>query len=399
MQKLFVCYANGSRADVDELAAEIRLRGVPVWIDHDCGFNLGDNCQTEARRVIADPSETFGLTFYATPDLFKSDFIKRIELHEAIGRKDRDPYFRLSAILCGMDFKGLSDSSMEHFGYDLSAFHSSHLPRPRRKGEVPSRKDLGSIAVAVLRDRLSILRMNPPPNGLFGVNFCTRDSLPPSEDDHLWIDATRILGDDGNCPENWDRLTHALEDVRRELRAVLSRPKIRLRGSKHLTAAFLFGRTFTPSVAPELFVQQGAELWSSECESRTGESLKVQLEDSTPSDARRLFVGVTATGKPVRGAVRRYAASAHIKPMSNLWLDIGDERPGPIDNASAVAIATQARHAILEAVQSRGAQEIYLFMAVPQGVAVFLGRLLNATPPIRLHEYDGADYRLSAQWI
>ena len=64
-------------------------------------------------------------------------------------------------------------------------------------------------------------------------------------------------------------------------------------------------------------------------------------------------------------------------------------------NADARSIADQVRRELARAVSDYGISEIHLFAAVPQALAVMIGRGFNAMPPVHLYEYEGGEYHES----
>jgi SMODS-associated and fused to various effectors sensor domain len=400
MKKLFICYHSAYRAEVDVLAQELRLRGIPVWLDHDEGFALGDNCAAEARRVISDPNETFGLLLYASPEALGRDFIKRIELDEALRRKERDSEYLLVAVPRGMNFATFSDLCRRHLGEDISKYHTHSLIEKDAEGihTMPLRPQLVDVARMVLVNRVASIATVAGADETIGINLCTRDHLMASPDDSLDIDATGLFSGTASPDGAWPQLLSALRDIKQELRKVISVPRLRVRGSKHLTAAFLFGRMFPPSTVRELQVQQGRDLWSSGCTESGQEPLTGRLIDEA-SNSDRLFVEITATDKSVRDSVRRFIQQQGIMPLASLRIEPVDglRRGSVIDSATACAMALQIRSAILQAVSDRPVREIHLFCAVPQGLMLLIGHHMNATLPIQLYEFDGENYHPSVR--
>lgn len=376
------------------LAEELHLRGVPLWLDHEGGFGLGDKMQTEARRVIGDLDETFGLLLYATPEALTRDFINRIELHEAIRRKEKDDRFLLLAVPRRMSFERLAQLTLENLGEDLTLFKSLGIQDKDAEGihSLPLRPQFAQIANEVLRHSLKAQRQSNVQDDLIGLNFCTRDHLPPSPDDALDIDATRLFSPAAPPAEAWSRLVAALRDIKKELRASTAVPRLRIRGSKHLTAAFLIGRIFPPPTVQEILTQQGPDLWSTAC-SAIGQPFDIKVIGGDAS-SEAMFVEVTATDRSVRDSVRDFMRKSKLTPFVSLRIEPngGPKRGAVTDNATACAMALQVRAAIADGLAAYGAKEIHFFAAVPQGLATLIGHYLNATVPIQLYEHTGRDY-------
>lgn len=401
MKRLFLCHFTHQDAEVTALAEELHLRGVPLWLDHEGSFGFGDNVQAETRRVIGDPDETFGLLLYATPEALTRDFINRIELHEAIRRKEKDGQFLLLAVPRRMSFDRLAQITLEKLGENLTLFKSQGIRDKDAEGiqSLPLRPQFAEIANEVLQHCLKARRQAAEQDDIIGLNFCTRDHLPPSPDDALDIDATRLFGPAAPTAEAWPRLVAGLRDIKKELRATAAAPRLRIRGSKHLTAAFLIGRVFPPPTVREILTQQGPDLWSTACPA-AGQPFDIKVIDGDAS-SEAMFVEITATDKSVRDGVRDFMRKSKLTPFVSLRIEPngGPRRGAVTDNAAACAMALQVRAAIADGLAAYGAKEIHFFAAVPQGLATLIGHHLNATVPIQLYEHDGQDYIPSLRLI
>lgn len=402
MQKLFQCHFTREDDEVTALAEELHLRGIPLWVDHEGGFMAGDNVQAEARRVISDANETFGLLLYATPETLERDFINRVELHEAIKRKERDADFLLMAVPRRMSFDKLAQLSLEKLGEDLTLFKSHGVRDKDPEGikSLPLRPQFAVISNEILRYRLDAWQRSFGAEGILGINLCTRDHLPASPDDVLDVDATRLFQADAPASEAWSRLLVGLRDIKRQLRAVVAAPYLRVRGSKHLTAAFLIGRIFPPATVREIQTQQGTDLWSTTCPPGAEQPFSVNLVNGSAS-SEAMFVEITATDKSVRDGVKAFVQQSKVTPFVSLRFEpAGGPRRGAVtNNATACAMALQVRDEIAKTVAAYTVKEIHLFAALPQGLATLIGHHLNATVPIQLYEYDGVSYQPSMKLL
>lgn len=398
MQQMFLCYHSKDRGEVDALAQAMRMHGIAVWLDHERGFAAGDNVQSEARRVIADADETFGFLIYVTPETLTREFILRIELDEALRRKGRDPDYVLMAVPRQLTFAQLSRLSISAIGDDLTAFHSKGIAFPEHDGDRPPEllhPQFGEIADMVLRKRLMLLRQRRGAAACVGINLCTRDYLPPSSDDLVDINGTLLFPVGAANTEAWTQLWIGLQDVKKAVRETFSVVPVRVRGSKHLTAAFLVGHAFPSPTVTAIHVQQGPDLWSSACPPADLTPFAARLVDGTVGSSD-LFVEVTATERAVRPAVQRFVARRGAVPFAYLRFEpVEGLQHTAIDNALACAMARQVRTELTRAVDRRGIRQIHLFAAVPQGLMLLMGHHLNATVPIQLYEYDGYGYRPS----
>lgn len=392
LSRLFLCHYSGFASEIAVLAQELRLRGVPPWVDRDGGFGFGDNSQTEARRVISSAQETFGLLFYATPDVFSRPFIREIELATAITRKDEQPDYLFVIVTRKLGRGDLEKEARRFVSVDLNKFHGASIHDKDSEGinALPLRPQLQSIARGVLEKRLPFLLEQDAP--LVGINFCTRDYLAVAPDDVLDIDARAVVEEGGEA--NWKRVVEGLRDVKEAIRKIQPVPIVRVQGSKHLTGAFVIGRVFASATVKELLVRQGDDLWSSRANCGGMESpLSVSVEDDSVS-SRHLFVEI-GERRSIRGAVREFAASSGVAPTAYLRFERANSSASVLDGATACAIVQQVKEELQVITQKRRIEKIHLFGALPQGLMMLLGHRLNATVPVQLYEFDGSKYQPS----
>lgn len=395
IKKLFLCHEREAAGEVHTLAEALRLRGIVPWVDQQGGFSLGDAQVDEARRVIRD--ECFGLLLYATREAFDSDFIRRIEMNEAIHAKDDDPSFVLVALPRRLGFDDLSRLSLATYGVDLAGFASRKVAVDGATAEGKTRDALfGEVA----RDLLSkVLRREPQGDeaSALHLQYSTRERLADEPGDALCVDATRLFDRDPEAVsdgERWGRLHSGLRDLKQAIAACLGRPRLRLHGSKHLTAAFLFGYAF-PSTAFELEVRTKGGYWATDCPSVGGVMHQVDLRGGSAA-SHRLHVELGTLDQPVQAAVRRYVQRTGRSPLATLRLTVDPGMHGGVmGNAEACAFAKQVRREIAQVVAQHPVAEVHLFAAVPQALAMMIGQRLNALPPVQLYEYGGQEYQPS----
>ena len=392
IKKLFICHSRAAAAEVHMLAAALRLRGIVPWVDQQGGFSLGDAQIDTARRVIRE--ECFGLLIYATTEAFESDFIRRVEMNEALSAHDDDPAFQLVALPRQIDFRELTRLSLAAYGLDLAGFASRALTRNGVNAEGTT---LDALFTEVARELLlKVLALTPMPLDSLQFQYSTRDRLAHEADDVFCVDATRLFAEFGAMTdgERWGRLHQGLRDIKVVVSQTLGRPRLQLHGSKHLTAAFLLGYAF-PSTAFELDLRVKHGVWATDCRPAMDLPMSVDVRGGSASSTS-LHVEVSTLHQTVAGAVRRYVKRTGRSPLVTLRITVSpvayDEM---MTNAAAVAIAHRVRQEVAQIVGRQPFEEIDLFAAVPQALATMIGQRLNALPPVQLYEYDGQEYHPS----
>ena len=383
IEKLFLSHYSERAPEVAELATELRLRGVVPWVDKDGGFSVGDESEAEARRALRE--DCFGLLLYATPEVFRRPFIRDIELDEARLARRMDPRYILFAVPRGISFADLKRRSKREFRIDLSAFHTVPLCDDDL---VESRRRVAREAL-----RKVLQRAANTSSHLVSLQVSTREAFPDEPDDLLRVDAAPLFRHDIAIPSAWDRLLVGLRDLKAGLSSSLGRPRLRVHGSKHLTAAFMIGRVFAPF---EMEIRQtAAAYWRTDTPAPERMPLTSLLRPEC-SGGGRLFVEVASGAKAITAGVDEFVASSGIHPTARLLL-----RPpsGPlnVDNAGCVAMAKQTYQAIDHAMSDLAAsgnpiEEIHLFVAAPQAFMMMLGRAFKGMPATYLYEWSGTRY-------
>ncbi len=388
MKKLFLCHYSRDAAEVYDLALELRLRGIVPWVDKHGGFLIGDSAPDEARRAIRE--DCFGLLLYATPQVFERPFIRDIEIPASIQAAEQDKSFALFAIPRRLKFIELSKLSQDYFGFDISQYHTQGISEPNGM-EIDSLVDqFGAVARMVLR-RHTAIRAIALAVDQVSFQFSTRELLPCNEDDLLQVDATSLFQDKSGLGSHysWDRVAQGLLDIKTALSQHFGRPHIKVHGSKHLTAAYLLGRIFCRASGFNLDVRQREEFWSTDARAAVHEPFIVTVSDGSP-ESNNLIVEISATGKNVFESVHKYFRG--FGGNSHRVISFTPKDRTTVDNNIAVAMAMQIRRNLEGIVGRYPVEEIHLFSAVPQGLALMIGHNLNALPPIQLYEFDGVNY-------
>ena len=375
MKVLFLSHYHKDVEEVRQLATELRLHGIVPWIDKDGGFNLGDNNEDKARRVIQE--ESFGLILYATGNVFDSPFINRVEIQAAKSMKKQDPQFLLVAIPRSIDFADLEKLSTKHFHFNLSDFHSIEIPRG-----IDIKPKFGEISRHILSCILkkSIHQIN----GRFSMQVCTREMLPDEKDDTLCVDARQLFLTEHGLQQNWPHFLQGLRDVKKEIASQYGRPRLKIHGSKHLTAAFLVGRVFSPF---QLAIRQGNELWMSDGHCQSSSFQIETLEGAEDSTDLSIEISIT---KRVSSAAER-TISQKFRPCKRIQYVL-TENSATIDGNCCRDVVQKITSQITNMVGIMDIKTIHIFAAVPQGLMMMLGREFGALPSVQLYEYDGNRY-------
>jgi hypothetical protein len=383
-KELFLSHQHEAAAEIAELATELQIRGVVPWVDkRRGGFRIARESVAEARRVIREDS--FGFLFYATDEAFTSDFIRDVEIDEAKRTRDADSSYLLFPFARDMGFGTLKKQTLATFGVDLTAYHGVAVGVKDAPTEVVRAKHI-EAARLVLDEVLarSVVRDQPT----VSLQISTRDLFPDEVDDVLRVDATHHFRDRVDDREAWARLLVGLLDIKDRLARTGARPRLAIHGSKHLTAAFMIGRAFSPF---ELDIRQTAnDIWRTDATFPAwANPLAVTTVDGDSSGP--LFVGIASRNKDVAVGMDAFITRHDIAAPRRLILTPPN---GPLDanNELCRAMVSQTYAAIESAMRGQRLSSIHVFAATPQAFMMMLGREFKGMPPVHLHEWNGSEY-------
>jgi hypothetical protein len=423
IKKLFLAHHSKYRDELWYAATELRLRGVMPWVDKDGGFEVADECVPVARRAIRE--ECFGLMLYATESAFQRQFIREVELDEARKvyeeAKAAGREYDFFAVPRGIGYDRLTELSKEAVGLDLSAMNTVSIPEDASIQPATGDSDPASVEQARGEfekrcEKLSsevakrVIRRGATHHGRdrLSLQYRTRsEAMPDRDDDVLFIDAAALFSDGITGQEKWDRLIRGLLDVRQHIAHFYGRPRLYVHGSKHTTAAFIFGRVFSRF---PLDIRQSSEetaVWSTDAPPADAEPFAVSVEGQDQLKGlgtaeiehgpRALFVEIASGLKDIRAGTDAYIREHGLVPVARLRLRPPDPHvPLTLDNATCAAMAAQTYRCIQLAARDYRCTEIHLFSASFVSFSTMLGhQFFNGVPPVHVYEWDGSRYSRS----
>jgi hypothetical protein len=413
IKKLFLAHHSRYREEVHYVAAELRLRGVVPWVDKDGGFEVADECEPEARRAIRH--DCFGLMLYATRSSFDRWFITNVELDEA-GKvykeaKANGGMFDLFAVPRSIGYGYLGKKTQGLIGVNIARMNTVSIPAGagldawRYKTPQAAEKARRTFAerceklASELAHRVIRRASESGDKARISLQFRTRqEEMPDKPEDVLYINAAPLFAQGVSDESQWGRLARGLLDIRRHIAASYARPRIHVHGSKHTTAAFLFGRVFARY---DLDIQQKPPsqpepVWASDILDPGGEPFVVAvrtpaLPSGVQPQGRALFVEVAVGHKDVPVAVDEFVKATGLRPAVRLQLR-PNTPPLDVDNALCRAMVRQTYTEVEKAVRDYQPTDIHLFTAAHLSYTMMLGREFRGMPPVHLYEWDGNQY-------
>lgn len=381
LKRLFLAHYNGDAREVAQFAKTLRLHGIVPWVDKDGGFTVADDTEAEARRAIRE--DCFGLLLYASADAFERPFIREIEIDEAKRVQESNPGFVLFAVPREISFADLRRLGTNSFGFDLSRYHTVELPKGTDL-DFAHAQVADQVLSRVVRQAALIGRLQ------LSMQFSTRELLPDQPDDVLCIDATWLYRDEVDGSERSRHLLRGLSSVKKAITKAHGRPRLSIHGSKHLSAAFAFGRVFAPF---QMDIRQTpSSVWRTDILASDDLPLSVTVSAVDPTQ-HRLFVELASGYKNVGEGVDAFIALNQVHLSARLSVKPLDGAL-TLDNKSCLAMTTRVYTEIERVLQTKRISEIHLFAAVPQSLMMMLGRSFKGMPPVFVYEWDGSQYRL-----
>lgn len=379
---VFLAHHNESQGTVNQLAQELQLRGLVPWVDKlPGGFSAGDGLEEEARRVIREEASAFLL--YLTDKALKTQFIRDIEIPEALARRGRQPSFPIYAISAQYSFGEIAPLTEEHYGASLASYHGYSLNVRHLETED---EFILRVARGALEKHLDIQKLEDPQS--IDVQVSSWESMKSTPEELLRVDATHLVDGKLDSPVTWARILTALVDIKRQLAVHYGRPRLVVNGSKHLTTAFIVGRVFNRF--PLDIRQTASEYW------RTYGALfpvpSFSFEHTPGSFAARTLIVEIATGdKDISKGVDDLIARGQVVKGGRLKVRPIQGRVNVTDVISR-SLSQETYSAIDLAMRVQPTDQLHLFAAAPQAFFMTLGTLFQGMPDVYLYEWTGTKY-------
>lgn len=385
---VFLSYAWDDMAEVDDLDAMLRLRGVPVWRDRR-DMRWGGYNEELVRKAIRD--EASGFALYVTEKALESDFITGIELPAMDRRRTTDSHFFAGGVFRGYGARDGTEAVHCATGIDVgSALGSIIEERALLRG-------LRDAANSTAREYLRANWMSGPAV----ARIETRNPLPVESPALLHLSLAPPLAHDVDDYDVsvWDEeILPALSDLQNSLHTIEAARLgcdrvLEVSGSMHLSVALAIGYAFRETTRWRLRMRHSDAMWE-------------------PRRARGQLDGWTVTCRPGSGTHGDLVVMIHISadvtnavrlsPGGMARAELQFMPPGgvsrlaldpPTANAVAAGIVEQIRAARNE----YAPKETRLFVAAPWPFVAMLGWHMASSGAVVMHEATAErnSYRVS----
>ena len=369
----FLSYSRKNIEDIGAIAKTVMIHGIEVWQDIS---NLGTGV-SEQRIRHAIRKHCDGLLFLATRHSVNSEFIRAVELPEAERKFKGGNNFQIVPIF-ELPIETVTTELRGCLTIPISNFNGVKVIK---QGSCCDMMATARRAAELILENTKIARSDP-----LHIGLSSKQSISEDVALHLNFSAFFELG----LPsmEIWTR--HFQPAIYRVKDALVARNllSLRLHSFAHLSLAYLFGHVFRGTAGYRLEITQitnnAASIWATDA--------PIERNPLTPYEfpcdlgSRNLFVKINLMSR-YDNSVRRYSQKNGIRYRA--LLEFCPKRyPCVISAGEAVAIAADLVQWIKELHARYDTNAVYLFTAIPVGLAVLIGHNLNACGTVYCHEFD-----------
>ncbi len=363
-------------------------QGIPTWQDIQ---DLGEGPTEEQIAAVLDDASTADSVLWLTPEVADSSFIKKVEVPSIISRFDAgDEFFVATVAAGGLDYLSAADSIRDHTGlHDISKWNIHPVGDPLR---LP---DARVVTSYVLRARIEAVNRVTPSGEALKIRLWVRQPVPFELGYALSLDWNHLFEERHASESVWqDRLIPALEAAIGTIEHVAPGRRIVASGRPTISAAVALGTTcLAPRQIDISWAQfttgRGEEEWSLRDARETSHFSHRLVSASTNSDELAVLVSVADDVVPAFTASRRELPD--FRAVLNITKDTSP--PHSLESArQAVDLANLVADAIRTTRQDlRLLGGVHFFMAVPVGLGMLLGQLLNTLGEVHLYELASVD--------
>jgi hypothetical protein len=364
--------------------------GVPTW--QDLSELEEGHTATLLEEALADEN-TANAICWLTPDVESSAVITRTELPGIMRRIDRkDGFFMVPVSAGGMGYEDVTRVVGTYLGlHDLGQWNVRKVT-----SDPVSEAGAAGIARRVLERRMRAVAQQLTPETPLRIGLNTRKKPPFESGMALAVDWTnRFSGRIVNAPGLWEqRLVPSLETIAQVVEQHAPGRRVLAEGLCALPAAVALGTVFLatrglPIAWRQISPNGPPQLWALDVHPEPSGFEPQILENNPAGDDLILLVSVTssveagfAATRPqlhkIRGLVT--VAKPGIYPH-----DL--ETPGQARDV--VRVVVEGLRRARQVLQPRGV--LHVFMAVPAGLAMMIGQMLNTFGPVQTYEHVATD--------
>jgi hypothetical protein len=384
----FLSYRRFRKEDAALVIAAQHDHGIPTWQDT---RNLGTvPTEDELRRVLAAPT-TASAVLLITPEVEDSPIIRNVEVPLIVQRTEADDgFFVVPVAGGGLDYARAADVTSNC----LSAQNLSDWNVHRIPADHLSSADAAQVAARILSHRLQAVHRQLPPAAPLHIGLFVRRPPPFEAGVALAIDWNGRFTEKEAAAETWrDLLLPALSRISDAVRQHAPGRAIEAFGLPTLPAACALGSAFMATGGLSLRWRQLGppgqpnQHWDlSVPRERSGFRHRIFSKSPAGRDVA-VLVSVADNTEPV------FATTQNTLPPLRAMVHVtkSAEYPhllkSPAEAADVALIVQEGLRQVRRQYGNIGT--VHLFMAVPAGLAVLIGQLLNTFGDVQTYEHVG----------
>lgn len=379
----FLSYRRSRAAEAARLIQAQHDVGIPTWQDIE-DLEEGPT-ESQIREVLGNPNIA-NAVLWITPEVADSAMIQRVEAPIIMQRHQlRDAFFVMAVAGGGLGYDAAAAVLAGSLrGEDLRDWNL------RKVSEDPiDQAAAASLVRHVLRRRIKTIHTSLPEGEPLRVTLNTRDRGAPAPGVALAIDWSQRCNGRPDNPEVWaDHLIPALRTVGQVVCEEISgRRPVEVSGKCSISAAVAFGTVFLRErCQPVCWTQPGAGAWSIRSLPKpVNIEVEVRAANVGAQDLA-VLVSIATDVRPAFNAGRQ--TLPEFRAIISVHPSDGAERLALASAGEAVAIALRVQEEI-RAVRREYPEigTVHLFLAVPVGLGLLIGQLLNTLGDVQTYEH------------
>src|SRR5947209_12416461 len=393
----FLSYKRDRKAEAELLIAAQHDVGVPTWRDVDDLDELPT--EDEVRGVLRNP-ETANAIRWLNPEVAKSEMIRKVEAPLILERTRQDgAFFVIPVAAGGLDY-GEAAAILDP-GFTIEDLKQWNLRKLAADPIGPA--EAAEVAMRVLRRRVAALHAVLPAGTPLKMALHTRKAAASTANSLSLRWQHRCEGREAR-PGAWkDFLLPALQTVAKVIEETAPGRAVEASGLASIPAITALGCEFLAPRRLQISWEQynerrGSQLWSLNApRESSGFQAKCEGRDLSGRDLA-VLISVTDHVDPAFKVSR--SDLPPFRALLRVWK--GGDPPHDLENAGQAAelaylIQKEIRKALKEYPEIVC---VHLFMAVPLGLAMMIGQLLNNVNSVQTYELvsseAGKSYRPAA---
>ena len=385
----FLSYRRSRSGECARLITSQRERGIPTWRDVD-DLNT-EPTEAELRRVLRDDGVA-NAVLWISPETADSSMIRNVEAPIAVERHGRgDGFFVVPVAAGGLGYQEAATAIRN----SASLFNAANWNMIRIDSDPATDEEIDKVANQVLRQRLQAIDAHLPADAPLRISFNTRRAGGNRPGAVLIFDWSHRFRGDYNreaSVEDWQRkLLPALTDVKQAVEQVLPHRKLLVSGFASLPAAAALGCELMATSGIDTAWEQrmpggDTQTWSLKSDREdTGFSVGTLSGDLESTD---LAVMVSVNNDVTKAVASSEGETGPFRAYVHVNRD--DSGQGAVLETPGQALDI-ARKTVEAARRARNEYaiggQVHLFMAVPAGLAMLIGQLLNTLGPVQTYEH------------